>query len=79
MSTKKVPKFYLYAMRAIYRLTFLRLGYSTWSGIINPSEVWGPYDGVTYSFWAAYATTQSLKWLLQCDGNPNRILIIGLK
>lgn len=60
VKTKKVSKFYLYAMRAIYLLTFLSLGYSTWSEIINPSEVWGPYDGVTYSFWAAYATLMGL-------------------
>ncbi|MDY8135639.1 hypothetical protein [Aquimarina sp. 2201CG5-10] len=58
--TKKVSRFKWYAMKVIYFLTFFSLGKSTWSEIINPSELWGPYDGVTYSFWAAYATLMGL-------------------
>ncbi|GAA4276629.1 hypothetical protein [Aquimarina mytili] len=58
--TKRISKFRLYLMRGLYLLTFLTLGYSSWSEIISPSELWGPYDGVAYSFWAAYATIMGL-------------------
>ncbi|WP_103070276.1 hypothetical protein [Aquimarina sediminis] len=57
---KEVSKLRSYIMRSIYLLTFTTLGYSTWSEIFSPSEVWGAYDGVTYSFWAAYATLMGL-------------------
>ncbi len=59
-TTKKVSKFKNCAMKFVYLLTFIALGYDVWSEIINPSEVWGPYDGVVYSFWAAYATLMGL-------------------
>jgi len=59
-SGKEVSKLQLLLMRALYLLTFLSLGYSTWSEIINPSETWGAYDGVTYSFWAAYSVLMGL-------------------
>ncbi|MGY3791794.1 hypothetical protein [Aquimarina sp. 433] len=50
-----ISKIRLYLMKGLYLLTFLTLGYSSWSEILYPSEQWGPYDGVTYSFWASYA------------------------
>ncbi|WP_299437721.1 hypothetical protein [uncultured Aquimarina sp.] len=57
---REVSKLQLLLMRIIYLLTFFSLGYSTWSEVINPSETWGAYDGVTYSFWVAYATLMGL-------------------
>ncbi len=60
IGSKKISKIRIYLMKGLYLLTFLSLGHSAWSEIINPSEVWGPYDGVTYSFWAAYATLMGL-------------------
>ncbi len=59
-ATHKVSKVRLYLMQGLYLLTFLTLGYSSWSEIISPSELWGPYDGVAYSFWAAFATLMGL-------------------
>ncbi len=56
----KVSRFKVYAMKFVYLLTFAALGYDVWSEIINPSEVWGSYDGVVYSFWAAYAVLMGL-------------------
>ncbi len=57
---KKVSKFKLCAMKFVYLLTFVALGYDVWSEIINPSEIWGAYDGVVYSFWAAYTILMGL-------------------
>ncbi|WP_405205663.1 hypothetical protein [Aquimarina sp. LLG6339-5] len=59
-SGREVSKLQLFFMRALYLLTFLSLGFPTWSEIINPSESWGAYDGVTYSFWAAYSVLMGL-------------------
>ncbi|GAA4270955.1 hypothetical protein U6A24_03560 [Aquimarina gracilis] len=60
VTIKKVSKFKNCAMKFVYLLTFVALGYDVWSEIINPSEVWGGYDGVVYSFWAAYAALMGL-------------------
>ncbi|WP_282080532.1 hypothetical protein [Aquimarina algiphila] len=59
-SEKKLSKIRLYLMRGLYLLTFLSLGYNSWLEIIIPSEKWGPYDGITFSFWAAYATLMGI-------------------
>ncbi|MBW1295222.1 hypothetical protein [Aquimarina litoralis] len=55
-----ISKFRCYLMKGLYLLTFVTLGYSSWSEILNPNEQWGPYDGITYSFWAAYALLMGL-------------------
>lgn len=59
-TAKKISKFKSCAMRFVYLITFVALGYDVWSEIINPSETWGTYDGVVYSFWAGYALLMGL-------------------
>jgi len=48
-------------MRFLYLLTFIGIGFSSWSAIINPGpDPWDPLYGVAFSFWAAYATLMLL-------------------
>ncbi|WP_395374694.1 hypothetical protein [Marinicella sp. W31] len=55
--TSEVSTWRLYAMRFLYLLTFIGIGFSSWSAIISPGpEAWDPLHGVAFSFWAAYAT-----------------------
>ena len=43
------------ALRAVYALNFVGLGFLAWSSILNPREPWGLMEGAAVSFWAALA------------------------
>ena len=58
--SKEVSRFKWYTMKFVYLITFLGLGFDVWSEIFTPSEVWGTYDGITYSFWAAYTALMAI-------------------
>ncbi len=60
VKTKRPSKIRIYLIKGLYLLTFLTLGHSAWSELLFPSEPWIPLEGVTYSFWAAYATLMGL-------------------
>lgn len=51
----ELSKLRLHAMRAIYLLTGVFLGYSTWSAMITRTKPWDPMHGVAFSFWCAYS------------------------
>ena len=40
------------ALRIVYALNFLGLGFMAWSSLIRPSAPWGLMDGVVVSYWA---------------------------
>jgi hypothetical protein len=55
-----LSKFRLNLMRAIYGLTFLSLGSQIWPMIFSPDELLQPFNGIVYSFWAAYSALMIL-------------------
>ncbi|MGW9686639.1 hypothetical protein [Flagellimonas sp. 2504JD1-5] len=57
---KRPPKFRLLLMRALYLLTFIGLAYEAWEYLLFPDEPIDYITGVTFSFWATYATLMGL-------------------
>ena len=52
--TNELSQLRLTAMRLLYLLTAIGVGYPAWSSIINAAEHWNKLEGVAYSFWAAF-------------------------
>ncbi len=50
---QEVGRVRLYAMRAVFFLTFIGLAPSAWQQILFPSETLQPFYGIAISFWAA--------------------------
>ncbi|HEY2722026.1 MAG TPA: hypothetical protein VGI82_09875, partial [Chitinophagaceae bacterium] len=55
--TVGVSKFRIYLLRLIYVVTFVFLGImDAWKQIFSHQDEWDTFQGVAYSFWAAYST-----------------------
>ena len=50
-----VSKFRIYFLRFYYALIILALGIEVWTRIITQSELWEPYKGIAFSFWASFS------------------------
>ncbi len=59
-TVKAPPKFRLALMRGLYLLTFIGLAFEAWDYLLFPPEALDYITGVTFSFWAAYATLMAL-------------------
>nr|WP_299069126.1 hypothetical protein [uncultured Allomuricauda sp.] len=57
---QKPPKFRLVLMRGLYLLTFIGLAFEAWEYLLYPEEPIDYITGVTFSFWATYATLMGL-------------------
>ncbi|WP_298790448.1 hypothetical protein [uncultured Allomuricauda sp.] len=57
---QRPPKFRLILMRALYLLTFVGLAFEAWEYLLYPEEPIDYITGVTFSFWATYATLMGL-------------------
>ncbi len=49
-----------YAMKGLYLITFLGVGYQAWAEILAPESPLETIEGIVYSFWVAYATLMAL-------------------
>lgn len=50
----------LYALRLIYLLNFVGLGWTAWPAVVTPGKPLGLLDGVAFSFWAAFSALMGL-------------------
>ncbi|TAI49166.1 hypothetical protein [Flagellimonas allohymeniacidonis] len=50
----------LFFMRGLYFITFIGLAFQSWEYLIFPGEPLDYITGVTFSFWATYATLMGL-------------------
>ncbi|WP_139063612.1 hypothetical protein [Flagellimonas eckloniae] len=57
---QKPPKFRLVLMRGLYLLTFIGLAFEAWEYLLYPKEPIDYITGITFSFWATYATLMGL-------------------
>ncbi len=57
---REVSKIRWYAMKGIYLLTFLSLGYQTWETLLFSNSTWDPTEGVAYAFWGAYSVLMGI-------------------
>ncbi|MGX1929223.1 hypothetical protein [Flagellimonas sp. 2504JD4-2] len=57
---ERPPLFRLLLMRALYLLTFIGLAYEAWEYLLFPDEPLDYITGITFSFWATYATLMGL-------------------
>lgn len=55
-NTPQISTLRLSLMRGLYLLTFVGLSHEAWSTLLFPAEQLDTLTGVTYSFWASYAT-----------------------
>jgi hypothetical protein len=55
-----VPKINIYLLRLVFLVTFLFVGVSSWSTLLNHSGAWKPLDAMAFCVWAAYATLSVL-------------------
>jgi len=60
LSTTLISSWKIVSMRILYLITFLGVGIQSWAEVINPDELFGTLDGVSYSFWIAYASLMGL-------------------
>ena len=51
----EVSRIRVHAMRLVYLLNFVGLGWTAWPAVISPAKPLGLIDGVAFSFWAAFA------------------------
>jgi hypothetical protein len=56
----KVPVYRLYALRIVYLLIVLFLGFTIWPGIIHHTRVWPMMDGVARAMLAAVAIVAAI-------------------
>lgn len=57
---QRPPKLRLVLMRGLYLLTFIGLAFEAWDYLLHPEELIDYITGVTFSFWATYATLMGL-------------------
>ena len=50
-----VSRWRLIALRGFYLLVCVGFGSSIWPSIFAPASLWGPVEGVTWSFYAAFS------------------------
>ena len=50
----------IYLLRLVFMLTFLFVGYDSWSAIFTHAGPWKPMHAVAVSVWAAYSTLSLL-------------------
>ncbi len=59
-SARDLPTWRLHAMRCLYFLNFISLGFDSWSQILFPQVPFETLSGVSISFWAGFSLLNAI-------------------